>query len=325
MGRSQKQKANRKASRATETSRAAMDAAVARLNGAKAPGAAASASLRGEAFQSQSEWEAEQKERLAALFAPRPVRKVALMGISGYPPHIGHALAAEKLAETYDLVLVSPADGNPFKPHLPALPGRLHQTENIIREALADNPRVKVRSIGGLVAQAKRAAGEENPQAFTIEELEWVRREGEILGEIWEAKAAFGPDVLQAGSFDRFKEAGRILAEFGVEKMPDNGCPRSSQLRAAMASVERWGAKEFLALAGRVGRSNALEYLSTGEFLRPGCEIDAEAIAEVFETSVLNKNPRLDEALFGPQDAEPEAPAAVLSAEPEGKKLRLAR
>jgi len=274
--------------------------------------APAARSVRGETHQSQGEWESEQKENLARLLAPRPVKKVALMGISGWPPHIGHALAAQKLAESYDLVLVSPADGNPFKPHLPPLQSRLRQTENLMREALPKHGRVKVRSIGGLVAQAKRAQGEENPQAFTIEELAWIKREGEILGEIWEAKAAFGPDVLQAGSFERFKDAGRILAEFGVEKMPDNGCPRSSQLRAAMASVNRWGASEFLALAGRVGRANALEYLSTGEFLKIGHSIDEEAIFEALGKCSFNHSSTPDSALFAsasPSSNGPSEPA----------------
>jgi nicotinic acid mononucleotide adenylyltransferase len=248
----------------------------------------------------------EQKRRLAELLAPRPIKRVALMGISAHPPHVGHMAAARELAKHYDLVIVSPADGNPFKPNLPALAERLEHTESLAREALAGNAKVKVRSIGGLVAAAKRQAGAAMSMAYTIEELEWLRREGELLGEIWEIKAAFGPDVLQAGSFERFKEAGRILAEFGVDRMPDNGCPRSSQLRAAMGRVEKWGAEEFLALAGRVGRANALEFIASGRFLKPGCEIDAEAIGEAMGRSRLNEDPALDPALFG-EEAKPQA------------------
>jgi nicotinate-nucleotide adenylyltransferase len=154
--------------------------------------------------------------------------KIAGYGLAANPPHRGHKMIIEHLADRYDLVLMIPSAAHAFGKDLPPMAIRLPLCAALLSEVAADNVELSTLE--------EDLAG--NGPVYSYDVLCAIKKRYPDA----QIDLVIGPDNAAPEVWSRFYRADDIKREFGVYVAPDMGADkRSTRLRAMLregASIE---------------------------------------------------------------------------------------
>lgn len=191
------------------------------------------------------------------------MKKAALYGLAGNPPHKGHWGCVRELAQAGYFVIVSPSAAHAFGKRMAPYAQRVSWARMGLEEFCADLSG-RVALWDGEERLRERLGADAVYSIDALRELapQWPEHHLEL---------AVGPDNADPAVFKKFKDSQAILSEFGLVALSEQDARRSTQIRELMRELQASGSAELRAELERcVGRSVAASLEGLGYEIEGG-------------------------------------------------------
>lgn len=184
-----------------------------------------------------------------STFTPQDHR-VAVYGAAFDPPHLGHMDVVAQLLAHFDTVLLVPAASHAFGKDMLPFAHRLRMVHLALAEQGLAGSRISVSEIEEQMLQEQGGRG----PVYTYSVLRRLRERADAAGSPESHVFAVGPDNAAPEVWERFWQAERMRAEFGLYVVEERLHLHSTECRALIrecyATPER-GLERLHACLGR--------------------------------------------------------------------------